>query len=61
MCNPEILDKGVDLCYSPDDGGFYLQKYACGLDHLTSQIFATRELALQAYRNGKGIAAIKWE
>jgi len=42
------LDEHYDLYHSPDDGGWYLQRFP---KQDTSQIFSTREEALKAWRN----------
>jgi len=36
--HPTYINKDIDLCYSPDDEGWYLQRFP---DHKTSQIFQT--------------------
>ena len=51
-----------DLVHSPDDGGWYLQRWS---DEATSQVFATREdamIAAKAYAtedSGCGIVAVQ--
>lgn len=42
----------MDLIYSPDDGGWYFQKYLPGKGSQVSGIFDTSELAMEAYFNG---------
>ena len=44
----------VDLVNSPDDNGWYLQRYP---DQATSQLFTTDLAACQAYDRGQ----VEWE
>ena len=54
------VDKDVDVVYSPDDNGWYLQKYLhdeAGTTKVSHAIFATKRKALKRYNAGK----IVWE
>ena len=53
MLGTEILSREFSLIYSPDDGGYYIERHS---DDKTSQVFKTREQALKALKNNK----IKW-
>lgn len=53
-----ILDRDIDLIYSPDEGIWYLQWYGEPRDvDDISVSYPSREKALEAYQNGK----IKWQ
>jgi hypothetical protein len=55
---PTTISDSLDLCYSPDDGGFYFQDYSPPSNgEKTSQIFPTQEEAIAAYRAN----ALIWE
>ena len=54
MRKTTILNDTFDVCYSPDDEGWYLQRFP---DHNTSQIFPTRGEAVEALRTPE---AIEW-
>ena len=43
----------LDLIYSPDDGGWYFQKYLPHGESQVSGIFDTSELAMEAYWDGR--------
>jgi len=45
----------VDLVYSPDDGGWYLQSHS---DDATSQIFDTESAARKAFESS--LSSIVW-
>lgn len=45
---PVYINKDIDLWYSPDDEGWYLQRFP---DHKTSQIFPTARDARTALAN----------
>lgn len=54
------VDRDVDLAYSPDDGGWYLQLYLhdeAGTTKTSHTIFATKRKALDKYNAGN----IVWE
>lgn len=54
------VDNDVDVVYSPDDNGWYLQKYlhdAAGATKVSHATFATKRKALEHYKAGK----IVWE
>lgn len=54
------VDKNVDVVYSPDDNGWYLQKYlhnAAGTTKVSHAVFATKRKALEQYSVGN----IVWE
>ncbi len=52
----ETISKNLDLVYSPDDGGWYFQRYfpkvgnQCSYDE-ESEIYKTKEIAMLAFRN----------
>lgn len=50
----EILNDEYDLVYSPDDGGWYIQRFP---DHVCSVIYDTRNEALEALRRG----IVRWD
>ncbi len=55
-----IINRGIDLCYSPDDGGWYFLKYGnvdTGVADLTSGIYASKGRAMTAFRH----SCITWE
>ena len=55
---PGHPDETYDLTYSPDDGGWYLQRWS---DDATSPTYATREDALIAARaEEKRPGSITW-
>lgn len=52
MDDVTILDRHTDLCYSPDDEGWYLQDYVSGKGgDRTSQLFNTKEQAIYHWRH----------
>ncbi len=54
------IDRDVDLVFSSDDGGWYLQKYLHndeGDTKISCATFSTKENALREYKAGK----IVWE
>ena len=54
------VNNDVDVVYSPDDNGWYLQKYlhdTAGNTQTSKSIFNTKAKALQEYRNDN----IVWE
>ena len=49
--NHWTLDKDIDLVYSPDDNGYYFQRYNQPNHRTTtSKVYATKAEALQAYK-----------
>lgn len=56
--NVWIMDKDIDLTYSPDDSGWYFQLYNQP-DHKcrTSKLFKTKQEALKEYQD----KTIAWE
>ena len=47
----EPIDKQIDVCYSPDDGGWYLQRFDAGHEcEVSKQIYHSRQDAIDAYR-----------
>ena len=54
------VDRDVDLVYSPDDGGWYLQLFLhdeAGNTKTSHAMFATKRKAVERYNAGK----IVWE
>ncbi len=54
------VDNDVDVVYSPDDNGWYLQRFlhdADGTTKVSHAVFATKRKALKRYDAGK----IVWE
>lgn len=54
------VDKDIDVVYSPDDNGWYLQKYLHddeGNTQTSKAVFNTRAKAVQEYHNNN----IVWE
>ena len=52
------VDNDVDVVYSPDDNGWYLQKYlhdAARTTKVSHATFATKRKALEHYKAGKTI------
>ncbi len=47
----ELLSSGIDLVYSPDDGGYYLHKYNPDDTEETSDVYPNEEGARQAFKN----------
>ncbi len=45
-----MVDQAVDVCYSPDEGSWYLQRFDSGHESQTSQPFRSQQAALEAYR-----------
>lgn len=54
-----IEDGVIDIVYSPDDGGYYLQKYKFSTkeDWVSKRIYATRSAAETALKE----ARVRWE
>ena len=50
------LSNDIDLVYSPDDGGWYLQKFDSDRTS-TSKIYKSAEDAIKAYAKNK----VEWE
>lgn len=50
----EAVSATIDLVYSPDDDGWYFQRYPLGE---TSQLFVDRFQAMDAYLNDE----LEWE
>lgn len=48
--SPQQADEAMELIYSPDDAGYYWQRFS---DWKTSQVFKTRSLAERAKAKGK--------
>ena len=49
------VDRDVDLVYSEDDNGWYLQRYLhneAGDTKVGSKVYRTKEAALEDYNNG---------
>lgn len=59
----EVIDRPkdclVDAVYSPDDGGWYLQKtdFATGRNRVSKKVYSTMIAAYAAYKSGK----VRWE
>ena len=53
--NPQVMSEKVDLHYSPDDKGWYLQEYNGSWDRI-SQVYPTKSKALTAWHSHK----VKW-
>ena len=54
MTNPDLTGDTYDIVHSPDDGGWYIQRWS---DEATSQLYATRE---DAARAAKSDSVIDW-
>ncbi len=48
----ERVNLSTDLVYSPDDGGYYFQRYVGGGMTEVSEVYADRTLALLAWTQG---------
>ena len=54
-----MLDSTYDAVYSPDDGGWYPQKYPGG--KTSKKIYSDKDKAVEAYRNHiRSIEKIQW-
>ena len=51
-----VIDKNTDLVYSPDDSGWYYQRFLGGKDFV-SPIYKNRAEAVREWRDG----AISWK
>lgn len=54
-----IKDGVIDIVYSPDDGGYYLQKYKFSTkeDWVSKRIYATHSAAEMALKESR----VRWE
>lgn len=46
------IDTNVDVMYSPDEGGYYLQRFGDRLG-VSVKLYTTEQAAIRAYQAGK--------
>ena len=54
---PIIIDRHTDVCFSPDDNGWYLTRWRDDGSDAVSQIFPTEGEARDAYEDDE----VQWE